>query len=194
MSQKKGAPKHKNKEAYKVDKWKKNDKKIVALKNMQVINCCAKCTAVIEWKIQYGKYKTLTQPAKCLDCLEKKIKYAYHTRCIPCVEKTKKCAKCGELTAQFVNDTPLTQAEQARKDAEYARDLKALPERRRRTFLRYMENLTEVSVNPDHAEDQENAKEKLASIKEKYGREDGDFDLEDLDDDLLNEMGDSDEE
>ena len=25
-----------------------------------------------------------------------------------------RCAKCGELTAQFVNDTPLTQAEQAR--------------------------------------------------------------------------------
>ena len=36
MSTKKGAQKHKNREAYKVDKWKKNDKKIVALKNMQV--------------------------------------------------------------------------------------------------------------------------------------------------------------
>ena len=28
-----------------------------------------------------------------------------------------------------------------RKDAEFQKDLKALPERRRRTFLRYLENL-----------------------------------------------------
>ena len=48
-------------------------------------------------------------------------------------------------------------------------------------------------MNTACEEGQESAKDKLASIKEKYGREDGEFDLEDLDDDVLNDMGDSDD-
>ncbi|XP_023330389.1 uncharacterized protein C9orf85 homolog [Eurytemora carolleeae] len=140
MSTKKGPPKHQNTHAWKSDKWK-TDNKTKVLQNLKVINCCPKCTSVIDWKIKYGKYKPLSQPAKCLDCQGKTIKYAYHTRCIPCVKLSKKCAKCGEKTEDFVNLPPLTPAEIARKDAEFQKDLKALPERRRRTFLRYLENL-----------------------------------------------------
>ena len=62
---------------------------------LQVIHCCPKCTSVLEWKIKYGKYKPLTTPAKCVDCLQKVVKHSYHIRCGPCVEKSGKCAKCG---------------------------------------------------------------------------------------------------
>ena len=68
----------------------------------QVINCCPKCTGVIEWKIKYGKYKTLSAPAKCVDCLQKTVKYNYHIRCGPCVEKVGKCAKCGEKVSCLI--------------------------------------------------------------------------------------------
>merc|ERR1711915_733957 len=145
-------------------------------------------------KIKYGKYKTLSQPAKCLDCQEKRIKYAYHTRCIECVEKleVQRCAKCGQETEEFVNEKPISQAEQARKDAEFQRDLKALPERRRRTFLRYLNNLEKESRNPE-CEGQASAKQKLDEIVRKYGREDGKFDLDDLGDDFDDDFDDLEE-
>ena len=68
---------------------------------------------MLEWKIKYGKYKPLTVPGKCVDCLQKTVKHSYHIRfgqemdlvdlivnialfrCGACVEKTGKCAKCN---------------------------------------------------------------------------------------------------
>ena len=92
-------------------------------------------------------------------------------RCGPCLAKVKKCAKCGDSQSEWVNveaptqqevtlmvcpvelllssppallihsclPAPLAQVE--RKDKEFQADLKALPERRRRTFLRYLARL-----------------------------------------------------
>ena len=71
----------------------KTDPKSKIASSVTVTNCCLKCTGVIEWKIKYGKYKPLTQPAKCTRCLEKRIKSAYHILCQPCVEETKNCAQ-----------------------------------------------------------------------------------------------------
>jgi len=196
----KGAQKHQNGSTWKSDKFK-SDGVTKMLKNMKVINCCQKCTSVIDWKIKYGKYKPLSKPSKCLECEGKCVKYAYHTRCIPCVEKLKRCSKCGEKKAEFVHNTPLTQAEESRKEADLAMDLKALPERRRRTFLRYLngkkkakkvavgeeeegEGETEEDVMSPEEKEAE-AKEKLQKMKVKYGREGGGFDLDDFDDEDL---------
>jgi len=195
----KGAQKHQNGSAWKSDKFK-SDAKTKMIKNMKVINCCEKCTSVIDWKIKYGKYKPLTKPSKCLECQEKCVKYAYHTRCIPCVEKTKRCSKCGVKEAEFVHNTPLTQAEENRKKADVAMDLKSLPERRRRTFLRYL-NGKKKAKKSENGEEEEGegdedekdkaalreaeAMEKLKMMKEKYGREGGGFDLDDFDEDDL---------
>merc|ERR1712198_333420 len=84
---KKPAQKHKNTTAFKFDKYR-TDPKAKVLKNLEVIHCCPKCTSVLEWKIKYGKYKPLTTPAKCVDCLQKVVKHSYHIRCGPCVEKS----------------------------------------------------------------------------------------------------------
>ena len=92
---KKPAQKHQNSHTYKFDKYR-TDPTAKVLKGLQVVNCCPKCTQVIEWKIKYGKYKPLTVPGKCVECLQKTVKHSYHIRCVPCVLKVKKCAKCGQ--------------------------------------------------------------------------------------------------
>ncbi|QQP35510.1 C9orf85 [Caligus rogercresseyi] len=60
-------------------------------------HCCPKCSGVIQWKIDYGKYKPLSRPGKCVRCQERRIKQAYHTLCENCTsEGGGLCAKCGE--------------------------------------------------------------------------------------------------
>ena len=170
---KKPGQKHKNTFAFKFDKHK-TDPQAKMLKSLQVNNCCDKCTAVIEWKIKYGKYKPLTAPARCVDCGEKCVKHNYHVRCAGCVAKSGKCAKCGERVGEFVHTAGPSQAELAREEADFQRELRCLPERRKRAFLRWFEE------NPDPEE----AKQRLAGLKDKFGKEGTDFDLDDLDDDL----------
>jgi len=179
---KKPGQKHQNTHAFKFDKYK-TDPKAKMLKNMQVINCCPKCTDVIEWKIKYGKYKPLTVPGKCVECLQKTVKHNYHIRCGPCVVKVGKCAKCGENTSDFVNAPAAGQTEVARQEADFQRDLKSLPERKRRTFMRYL-NTLETRSEGGVEEDSVVAKDQLSKMIEKYGRYEGGFDLDDLDEDF----------
>ena len=88
---------------------------------------------------RYGKYKPLSQPAKCVRCSGKKIKYAYHILCADCVSETGHCAKCNKIE-EVVNPPEASVSEAARLEAEFQRELKLLPERKRRTFLRYLRN------------------------------------------------------
>ena len=106
-----------------------------------------------------------------------------------------------------------TQAEQARLEAEYQRDLKALPERKRRTFLRHLErqsskkkgekknadseteqaevneNEDEVDISCSKTEFQikQEAHERLKELVDKYAKDDDFFfdddDFEEEDDD-----------
>merc|ERR1712142_939414 len=183
---KKPGQKHQNTHAFKFDKYK-TDPKAKMLKNLQVINCCPKCTEVIEWKIKYGKYKPLTVPGKCVECLQKTVKHNYHIRCGPCVEKVQKCAKCGEKTSDFVNVPAPSQTELAREEAVFQRDLKNLPERKRRAFKRYLLNLQTTS-DAGAKDDAIIAKDQLNIMIEKYGKDGGGFDLDDLDEDF-DELG-----
>ncbi|XP_028658176.2 uncharacterized protein C9orf85 homolog [Erpetoichthys calabaricus] len=56
---------------------------------------CQRCKDVIEWKIKYNKYKPLSQPRKCIKCLQKTVRDAYHIICKPCGLKLGTCTKCG---------------------------------------------------------------------------------------------------
>ena len=151
-----------------------------------MVNCCPKCTELIEWKIKYGKYKMLTTPAKCVDCLEKTVKYNYHVRCGKCVERTGKCAKCGDTTEGFVNLTPQTQSDLDRDEADFQRDLKCLPERKRRVFLRYLETAFDA--------DPEEKKQKLKSLIDKFAKEDFGLDDLNIEDDFSDEEEEEEEE
>ncbi|KAG9331496.1 hypothetical protein JZ751_018899 [Albula glossodonta] len=57
---------------------------------------CKHCKEVLEWKVKYSKYKPLTQPRKCVKCLQKSVKDAYHIICKPCALQLELCAKCGK--------------------------------------------------------------------------------------------------
>ena len=65
------------------------------------------------------------------------MKSAYQILCIPCVEESGSCAKCGQK-GELVNEPHPSPAESARLSAELQKAIKALPERKRRTFQRYL--------------------------------------------------------
>ncbi|GAU89798.1 hypothetical protein RvY_02308-1 [Ramazzottius varieornatus] len=67
-----------------------------ALDSMKVEGLCSKCTSVIQWKIKFLKYKKLTVPSKCVKCLDRTVKEAYHTMCRNCASAAGKCPKCCE--------------------------------------------------------------------------------------------------
>merc|ERR1712059_179668 len=163
-----GGQKYQNKHAFKVNKYQAGNQAKRVHTNSTVIFCCFKCTSVIEWKQKYGKYKALTQPAKCVDCGEKTITRAYHVRCGPCVRSSKKCAKCGEQKDEFVNTPAPTKEEMDKKDNDFQNDLKMLPERKRRTLMRYLAKL-EDTEDPDGT----SAADKVAEFKERYAKNGG---------------------
>uniref|UniRef100_A0A8C7DM44 Chromosome 9 open reading frame 85 n=1 Tax=Oncorhynchus kisutch TaxID=8019 RepID=A0A8C7DM44_ONCKI len=87
--------KHQNTTAY------KNDKYGASVQVKQTIwfhSVCQLClpSEVIEWKVKYSKYKSLTQPRTCVKCSQKTVKDAYHVICKPCALKLELCAKCGK--------------------------------------------------------------------------------------------------
>lgn len=125
--------KYKNKTAFKND-LHDSSSKTKQLNKIEIVNVCAKCKSILEWKIKYKKYKLPKAPKKCTKCEQKTIKNAYHTMCIPCAEIQKVCPKCGKADEIVTNNVP----GQLKLDAELQNFIKDLTERKRRTFLRYL--------------------------------------------------------
>ncbi|KAL1491113.1 hypothetical protein ABEB36_011757 [Hypothenemus hampei] len=127
--------KHQNRTAFK-NSLHDTSQKTKEINAIQVNNVCQRCKDIIEWKIKYKKYKPLTQPKKCVKCGEKTVKKAYHIVCDPCGQKTGICAKCGQRKDLIIAST--VQQSMLQQDPEIKELLKSLPERKRRTFLRFM--------------------------------------------------------
>lgn len=87
--------KHQNVTAFKNDKYGASAQ-VKKAKSMVHDGLCQHCKDVLEWKVKYNKYKALTQPRKCVKCLQKTVKDAYHIICKPCALKLELCAKCGK--------------------------------------------------------------------------------------------------
>ncbi|XP_076625945.1 uncharacterized protein LOC143344117 [Colletes latitarsis] len=127
--------KYKNRTAFKND-LHDTSHKIKIINSIEVANVCERCKQVIEWKIKYKKYKPLKAPSKCTKCQQKSVKHAYHNVCLPCAKQFKVCPKCG-VECDIVEGT-LSKEESMKLDKELQVLLKELPERKRRTFIRYM--------------------------------------------------------
>jgi len=207
--------KHQNRTKWNAYNKFKTDQKSKLASSVNVTNCCAKCTDQIEWKIKYGKYKPLSQPTKCTKCSEKRIKSAYHILCKLCVKETGFCAKCGQKE-DLVNEAGPSKSESDKIAAELQKEVKGLPERKRRTFLRYLrqqENKAKFEIRmlkKENSNTKESTEEciesieeeapkslfqvhqaaqlKLKELTEKYGKEE-DFDI-DFDSDLEDKLGD----
>jgi hypothetical protein len=67
------------------------------------------------------------------------VKKAYHVLCHDCAIATKQCAKClkSETEIEIIKSLP-SEAERVRLDNEMKQMIKSLSERKRRTFLRFM--------------------------------------------------------
>ncbi|KAL3282235.1 hypothetical protein HHI36_005427 [Cryptolaemus montrouzieri] len=170
--------KHKNQTAFK-NTLHDTSNRTKIINNLEVADVCSRCKEIIEWKIKYKKYKPLTQQKKCVSCEQRNIKQAYHVMCIGCGIKLGKCTKCcqeKEVVSVTVNKIPF------RLDREMRFKLKALPERRRRTFKRYMEKKEKDELTNDELK--EDLLNKLEALKVEDKDEDDDFDFDLSEEDL----------
>ncbi|XP_031834095.1 uncharacterized protein C9orf85 homolog [Nomia melanderi] len=144
--------KYKNQTAFKNDLHDKSLKTKI-INNIEIANVCERCKQIIEWKIKYKKYKPLRTPAKCIKCDQKSVKHSYHNICTPCAKQNKVCSKCGSGSNIF-EEKP-SREESIKLDAELQNLLKELPERKRRTFIRYMNrNATNKNCNSGRSKNQ----------------------------------------
>ncbi|XP_059616544.1 uncharacterized protein C9orf85 homolog [Phlebotomus argentipes] len=146
------------------------------INSLQVSEVCEHCRGVIEWKIKYKKYKPLSQPKTCIKCGNRCVKKAYHVMCRECALKLKVCAKCNKSPDDGGILPPVpTPQEQMRLDTEMQQMIKRLPERKRRTFLRFMnkgkrkttkDEDEEPSAELDLGEPSQNSNENASEIPE----------------------------
>ncbi|KAM4050529.1 uncharacterized protein C9orf85 homolog isoform 1-T1 [Anomaloglossus baeobatrachus] len=87
--------KHRNVTVYKNDKYDSSSK-TKQINSKQHDGVCQHCKDVLEWRVKFNKYKPLSQPRKCVKCLQKTVKDAYHIMCKLCALQLELCAKCGK--------------------------------------------------------------------------------------------------
>ncbi|XP_064609744.1 uncharacterized protein LOC135473782 [Liolophura sinensis] len=126
--------KHQNKTAFK-NNLHDTSGKTKKINSVVVAGVCQHCKDIIDWKIKYKKYKLLSQPRTCIKCLQKTVKQAYYTICVPCAQAQSMCQKCGEQK-DIVLQPSLSASDEASRDAMLQFELKQLTERQRRSFFR----------------------------------------------------------
>lgn len=132
------AQKHKNRHVFKNDLHDKTPTQ-QKINSLHVCEVCERCKLQIEWKIKYKKYKPLSQAKTCIKCSNRTVKKAYHVICRDCAVKARICAKCLKSASEVNIEPPgPTEQEQIQLKVEMERLIDSLPERKRRTFLRYM--------------------------------------------------------
>uniref|UniRef100_A0A2P2M478 Uncharacterized protein MANES_02G057800 n=1 Tax=Rhizophora mucronata TaxID=61149 RepID=A0A2P2M478_RHIMU len=138
MSKRQGPPKHQNRFAWRPKAGHKINETEVGGKlrpYSQITGVCARCKEQIDWKRRYGKYKPLTEAAKCQRCSKRAVRQAYHSLCSACAKEQNVCAKCCCCVNHIIaRDSAELGAEQ--KLLEEA--IKNAGERDRRTLLRAM--------------------------------------------------------
>lgn len=162
------AQKHQNKTKFKNDLHDTSNK-IKLINSIKIAEVCERCAAIIEWKRQYRKYKPLSQPKKCNKCGNRSVKQAYHMICTPCATEARQCAKCLVSADQAQIIPPVkSEQEELRERAEIDKLLKILPERRRRTFLRYLDKKKKTTtLGVDEQQEKEKASFDLKAEEEK---------------------------
>lgn len=94
-------------------------------------------TYTCRWLNMQGKYKPLSQPTKCVQCMDKRgVHSAYHVLCKKCGRDSGKCEKCRNDCDELV--VPDLEDEMARKEKEEQDRILAglCREREKRSFLR----------------------------------------------------------
>ena len=83
-NKKKQGQKYKNKTKFKIN----DDSKLTQrIKATPLDHLCQRCYDQIKWKMDYKKYKPLSQPGKCNDCKARCVLKAYRALCDKCALK-----------------------------------------------------------------------------------------------------------
>jgi len=138
MNTRKGPPKHQNKFAWKPNAGVKINETEVGGRFRplsEITGVCQRCKEQIDWKRKYGKYKSLTEPAKCQRCLKRNVRQAYHNLCNGCAKEQNVCAKCRCQVGRIIG-SDLEEVEAEQKALEEA--IRNARERDRRSLLRAM--------------------------------------------------------
>ncbi|XP_015063548.1 uncharacterized protein LOC107008860 [Solanum pennellii] len=180
----KGPPKHQNKVAWKPNAGIKINETEVGGKFRplsEITGVCLRCRDQIDWKRKYGKYKAITEPAKCQKCSKRNVRQAYHNLCNGCAKEHKVCAKCSCRVGQVVG-RDVSEVEAEKKALEEA--IKNARERDRRSLLRAMNKGKSQSSEKNLTQDDMNVGElNTASSLEEYAKVNRD---DDEDGELLN--------
>ncbi|KAG5624129.1 hypothetical protein H5410_009347 [Solanum commersonii] len=181
----KGPPKHQNKVAWKPNAGIKINETEVGGKFRplsEITGVCLRCRDQIDWKRKYGKYKAITEPAKCQKCSKRNVRQAYHNLCNGCAKEHKVCAKCSCRAGQVVG-RDVSEVEAEKKALEEA--IKNARERDRRSLLRAMNKGKSQSSEKNLTQDDMKVGElNTASSLEEYAevsRDDEEGDDEDED-------------
>ncbi|ESR44561.1 hypothetical protein CICLE_v10012686mg [Citrus x clementina] len=138
-SSRRGPPKHQNRYAWKPKAGQKINEREVGGKLRpypEITGVCPRCKDQIDWKRRYGKYKPLSEPAKCQRCTKRAVRQAYHNLCPGCAKEQNVCAKCCSRVDRVIG-RDLAEVEAEQKMLEAA--LKNARERDRRILLRAMD-------------------------------------------------------
>ncbi|KAJ4707261.1 Small acidic-like protein [Melia azedarach] len=138
-SNRRGPPKHQNSYAWKANAGTKINEREVGGKLRpfsEITGVCPRCKEQIDWKRRYGKYKPLSEPAKCQRCSKRAVRQAYHSLCPGCAKEQNVCAKCCCRVDRVIG-RDLAEVEAEQKMLELA--IKNSRERDRRTLLRAMD-------------------------------------------------------
>ncbi|KAJ9061416.1 hypothetical protein DSO57_1024798 [Entomophthora muscae] len=137
------------------------------INNLPVHGICKRCSDIIAWRKQYGKYKPLTVPKKCLGCDKKAVKEAYHELCHDCARAKNVCAKCQE-PKQIINDPSnyLTEEQKNSEEQKFQNWLRSLPERKRRSVVRKIERGDTVAAGDVVSEDDFDIGSDYSSVEE----------------------------
>ncbi|XP_059434464.1 uncharacterized protein LOC132167488 [Corylus avellana] len=189
MSKRQGPPKHQNSFAWKPNAGVKINETEVGGKlrpYSEITGVCPRCKEQIDWKRRYGKYKRLTEPAKCQRCSKRAVRQAYHNLCTGCAKEQGVCAKCCSRVDRIVGrDSSEVEAEQ--KLLEEA--VKNARERDRRSLLRAMNKGKSKSSEktPTDKEDKVGELFPAASLEEyaEQSRNDNGDDDDNDDEDLI---------
>ncbi|KAM0033447.1 hypothetical protein Hdeb2414_s0016g00486251 [Helianthus debilis subsp. tardiflorus] len=133
-----GPPKHANKYAWKPNAGVKINETEVGGRFRplsDITGVCPKCKDQIEWKRKYGKYKPLSEPAKCQKCTKRAVRQAYHNLCNACAKEHNVCAKCS-CHVDLIVGRDITEVEAEQKMLQAA--ISNARERDKRSLLRAM--------------------------------------------------------
>lgn len=104
---------------------------------------CKRCVDQIMWKLQFGKYRKMTEPSRCNLCHEKCVVKSYHQVCDPCAKAKDICSKCMKSNSEVELPEELPELDKNRKvkeedqeDKEMSKFLRTMRERSKRTVMR----------------------------------------------------------